>query len=209
MDVFDVRMPGVDPGTVLFTIDTHGNVTTYGTLATSNAAVLIDPTAQEIQVGAATASGNGTVHINALSATVALQIENGTDVVSRFVVKGDGSIELGAGGTSSRDVFLARGGAGLLTLSSSDFLIGTAGRGLQIKEGANARMGTLTLTGATPVVVANTSVTANTRIFLTANAAGGTPGHFWVSARSAGVSFSVTGTAGDTSTVAYLLVEPA
>jgi hypothetical protein len=87
--------------------------------------------------------------------------------------------------------------------------IGTAGGGPAIKEGANARMGTLVLTGATPVVVANTSVTANTRIYLTANVAGGTPGHFWVSARAAGTSFSVTGTAGDTSTLAYLLVEPA
>jgi hypothetical protein len=87
--------------------------------------------------------------------------------------------------------------------------LGTPGGGVAIKEGSNARMGTLTLTGATPVVVANTSITATTRIFLTANAPGGTPGHFWVSARSAGVSFSVTGTAGDTSTLAYWLAEPA
>lgn len=86
---------------------------------------------------------------------------------------------------------------------------GTAGGGLAIKEGTNARSGTLVLTGATPVVVNNSSITATTRIYLTANAPGGTPGHFWVSARSAGTSFSVTGTAGDTSTLAYFLVEPA
>lgn len=87
--------------------------------------------------------------------------------------------------------------------------VGSAGGGLSVAEGSNARMGTLVLTGATPVVVANTSITATTRVFLTANTPGGTPGHFWVSARTAGTSFSVTGTAGDTSTVAYLLVEPA
>lgn len=87
--------------------------------------------------------------------------------------------------------------------------LGSAGGGTAIKEGSNARMGTLVLTGATPVVVANTSVTATTRIFLTANVPGGTPGHFWVSARTAGTSFSVTGTAGDTSTLAYRLDEPA
>lgn len=88
-------------------------------------------------------------------------------------------------------------------------IAGTVGGGLAIAEGANGRMGTLVLTGATPVVVSNTSVTAITRIFLTANVTGGTPGHFWVSARTAGTSFSVTGTAGDTSTLAYMLAEPA
>ena len=98
---------------------------------------------------------------------------------------------------------------GDITATSGNVIAGTAGKGLQVKEGTNARMGVLTLNGATPVVVSNTSVTANTRIFLTANASGGTPAHFWVSARSAGASFSVTGTAGDTSVVAWLLIEPA
>lgn len=94
-------------------------------------------------------------------------------------------------------------------LSGGDISTTVAGKGLKIKEGSNARMGTLTLNGATPVVVSNTSVTANTRIFLTHNTPGGTPAFCWVSARSASTSFSVTGTASDTSTVAYVLVEPA
>lgn len=98
---------------------------------------------------------------------------------------------------------------GTQTVTSGNVTIGTAGNGLQIKEGTNARMGTLTLTGATPVVVPNTTVTANTRIFLTTNSPAGTPAFNWVSARTAGTSFSVTGTAGDTSVVAWLLVEPA
>lgn len=110
--------------------------------------------------------------------------------------------ELKAGGQSDTDFIAFAGDAKALQC-------GTVGGGLAVKEGTNARMGTLTLTGATPVVVNNTSVTANTRILLTANAPGGTPGHFWVSARTAGTSFSVTGTAGDTSTLAYLLLEPA
>lgn len=93
--------------------------------------------------------------------------------------------------------------------TATSFSLGTVGGGIAVKEGSNARMGTLTLTGATPVVVANTSVTAADRIFLTTNTPGGTPGFCWVSARSAGVSFSVTGTAGDTSTVAYQIVRPA
>lgn len=149
------------------------------------------------------------------------------DTQDRVQVRGDGRINWGPGNAAT-DTDLFRSSTGSLMTdgffgmasgqSSGDFTVytgnlkalraGTAGGGLAITEGANARLGTLVLTGATPVVVPNTSVTATTRILLTANAPGGTPGHFWVSARTAGTSFSVTGTAGDTSTVAYLLVEP-
>lgn len=84
----------------------------------------------------------------------------------------------------------------------------SAGSGLQIKEGSNAKMGTATLVGGT-VTVGNTSVTANSRIFLTCQTPGGTPGFLYVSARSAGTSFTITsGSGSDTSTVAYLIVEP-
>lgn len=141
----------------------------------------------------------------------------------------DGKMQWGTGAAGTPDTNLYRNAANSLT--TDDFLamnagqsagqfsvfggsanslnVGTAGGGGAVKEGANARMGTLVLTGATPVVVSNTSVTATTRIFLTSNVTGGTPGHFWVSARTPGTSFSVTGTAGDTSTLAYLLMEPA
>lgn len=81
--------------------------------------------------------------------------------------------------------------------------------GLKIKEGTNARMGTtaLTLGSAT---VSNTSITANTRVFLTSQEDGGTPGWLRVSARTAGTDFTITSSSGtDTSTVAWLLIEPA
>lgn len=99
--------------------------------------------------------------------------------------------------------------SGDLSVSNGNLIAATAGKGLQVKEGSNATMGTLTLNGATPVVVSTTAVTATSRIFLTHNAPGGTPAFAWVSARSAGASFSVTGTALDTSTVAWLIVNPA
>ena len=85
----------------------------------------------------------------------------------------------------------------------------TPGSGLQIKEGSNCKQGTATLNGTTAVVVSNTSVTASSRIFLTINTPGGTPGSPYVSARSAGTSFSIKSTgASDTSTVAYEIFEP-
>ena len=85
----------------------------------------------------------------------------------------------------------------------------TAGKGLQVAEGSNAKQGTLTLNGTTAVVVSNTSVTANSRIFLTIQSPAGTPGSPYVSARTASTSFSVKSTAsGDTSTCAYEIFEP-
>lgn len=81
--------------------------------------------------------------------------------------------------------------------------------GVQVKEGTNAVMGSVTLVGGS-AVVATTAVTASSRIQLTGNVDGGTPGWLRVSTRTAGTSFTITSSSGtDTSTVAWLLVEPA
>ena len=146
-------------------------------------------------------------------ATQLLTAKTTGDTVPQLAIDANGKLEWSSGSTPS-DVSLSRDGSVRLHtvntfVTEGNLQCDVAGGGLRIKEGANARSGKLTLTGATPVVVSNTSVTANTRIFLTTNVVGGTPGFMWVSAVSAGVSFSVTGTAGDTSTVAWLLIEPA
>lgn len=93
---------------------------------------------------------------------------------------------------------------------SGDFKINTAGKGLFIKEGSNAKMGTATLNGVTAVTISTTAVTANSRIMLTTQASGGTVGAPYVDTRSAGTSFNIKSTgAADTSTVAWMIVEPA
>lgn len=95
-------------------------------------------------------------------------------------------------------------------IASGNVKVNVVGKGLYVKEGSNATMGTLTLNGATEVTVNTTKVTANSRIFLTVQAPGGTPaGIAYVSSRSAGTSFGVKGIAADTSTVAWMIVEPA
>jgi hypothetical protein len=87
--------------------------------------------------------------------------------------------------------------------------VGTAGGGIAIKEGTNARMGVATLV-AGAATVANTSVTANSRILLTSQADGGTPGDVRVDTRTPGTSFHIkSSSAADTSTVAYVIFEPA
>lgn len=89
-----------------------------------------------------------------------------------------------------------------------DIDMGTAGKGLKVKEGANAKQGTAVLVAGT-VTVADTAVTASSRIFLTSQADGGTPGFVRVSARTAGTSFTITSSnVADTSTIAYEIFEP-
>lgn len=112
-------------------------------------------------------------------------------------------------------------GLGTLTPTAKLHVVGTtklegsvtlpvAGNGVLIKEGTNATMGTATLSGGT-VTVNTTKVTANSRIFLTIN--GGTltnVGSTYISARSAGTSFTISSTnVLDASQVAWLLFEPA
>jgi hypothetical protein len=78
----------------------------------------------------------------------------------------------------------------------------------KLKETANGPQGAVALVGGSKVV-ANTSVTANSRIQLTSQVDGGTPGWLRVSARTPGTSFTITSSSGtDTSTVAYQIFEP-
>lgn len=92
-----------------------------------------------------------------------------------------------------------------------NLILRTAGKGLQIKEGSNAKMGTATLvTGA--ATVSTTAVTANSRILLTIQSLGtvAAPKAIGVTARSAGTSFTITSAdATDTSIIAWMIVEPA
>lgn len=88
--------------------------------------------------------------------------------------------------------------------------VATAGDGYRTKEGANAKQGTATLSAGT-ATVANTSVTATSRIFLTAQSLGtiAVPAALAITARSAGTSFTITSSAiTDTSVVAYEIFEP-
>src|ERR1035437_5803350 len=94
---------------------------------------------------------------------------------------------------------------GDVNVSTGNLLISTIGKGLQVKTGANSKIGQATLVAGT-VTVANTSVTANSRIFLTVSTAGGTRG-FLSTAKSAGVSFTITSTTAETSVVDWYIVE--
>lgn len=146
------------------------------------------------------------------------------DAGNRFVINADGKVEWGDGsgptpvnlyyssGTLRTDAYTELAGGqsdGDFTVFGTNLTLGTAGGGIRIKEGANARMGAATLVAGT-VVVNTTAVTANSRIQLTAQTTGGGPGALRVSARTAGTSFTITSTSGtDTSLVAWEIKEPA
>lgn len=93
-------------------------------------------------------------------------------------------------------------------ITSGNLLVNTVGKGLIIKSGSNARIGTGTLTAGT-VTIANTSVTANTRVFLQDTTSGGlTNVGVLTAVTTAGTGFVVTSTlALDTSTFNWMLVE--
>lgn len=96
---------------------------------------------------------------------------------------------------------------GNVTASTGNILISTIGKGLQVKTGANSKLGTAVLVTGT-VTVANTSITANSLIFLTSQINGGTPGFLRIGAKTAGTNFTITSSSAlDTSTVAWNIIE--
>lgn len=95
-------------------------------------------------------------------------------------------------------------------LDSGGFIsTATAGIGYMVREGSNAKQGVSAAMTAGAVTVANTSVTANSRIFVTRAPGGTNPGAVYVSAQTAGTSFVITSTnAADTGTAYYVIFEP-
>lgn len=197
-----IQMLGASPDgtTKKFGQTVIGNVSGAGVLAPGSDAVLevqgeTGPTDPALQVISAAAGDN--------SAGVRVT----GDAFNRLRVDSNGQMQWGSG-AAGQDVTLARASAHLLSLTVADLDIATAGRGLRVAEGANAKQGTAVLAAGT-AVVATTAVTANSRIFLTAQTTGAGPGALRVSARTAGTSFTITSTnAADTSTVAWEIFEP-
>jgi hypothetical protein len=128
------------------------------------------------------------------------------DAFNRVELRAGGTIAFGNGTVTPTTTLLRV--AGPILQSNAALDVNAIGQGLQVAEGANAKQGTAVL-AAGSAVVANTSVTASSRILLTSNLDGGTPGFVRVSARTAGTSFTITSSSGtDTSTIAYEIFEP-
>jgi len=136
----------------------------------------------------------------------AIGVQQTGDTSNRLRIDSDGTMSWGTG-SGTFDVVMNRQAANILQLTSADLDIATTGNGLRVAEGTNARMGHNNLVAGT-VTTTNTSVTANTRIFYSVQTPGGTQGFISVT-RVPGTSITFTSTSNtETSTVAWLLVEP-
>ncbi len=179
------------------------------------------------------AYGAGAITV-ATSSTSALATDVTGDTVKRLNIDGSGKHTWGSGSATgdttlyrsaadtlkTDDAFVAGAGltvttggatvtAGDVTATNGNVIIGTAGKGLQVKTGSNAKAGTGTANGTSAVTISTTAVTANSLIFLGYNGPAGTPAPVYVSAVTPGTSFAVKSSASDTSVFAWMIVEPA
>lgn len=125
------------------------------------------------------------------------------------VVASAGNISATAGSVSAGTTVTATLGA--ITATNGNLVLGTAGNGINIKEGANGRMGVVTLVAGT-ATIATTAVTATSRIILSIQVLGTVAAAkaIAVTARNAGQDFTITSEDNtDTSDVAWIILEPA
>lgn len=182
-------LPAVVAGTGL----TYTTATRALTL--SNLAGDVTGAPQTNTIAAATITGKALTGFVSGAGTVAA-----TDTILQGFNKLNGNVALKANIASPTFT-------GDVNASTGNMLISTLGKGLQVKTGTNSKMGVAVLVGGT-VTVANTSVTANSRIYLTPQADGGTPGWPRITAKTVGTSFVITSSsASDTSTIAWHIVE--
>lgn len=194
------------------TTDTLTNKTLNGNTATN----LIN--------GAGTINHNSSGTITVPNATDTLVGKATTDTLTNKTISGasntitnvaaanlTGTVAVANGGTASSTAGGARTNLGAAASgSNSDITSLTNLNSFRISEAANGRMGVVTLVAGS-ATVSNTSVTANTRIFLTYN----TPGSLQpntpivVQSRNPGTDFTIASSDpfGDAQ-IAYLLIEP-
>ena len=99
--------------------------------------------------------------------------------------------------------------SGVLT-AAGGLDVSTAGKGLAVAEGSNAKQGTAVLSGGT-AVVATTAITAVSRVFVSVQSLGtvSVPSGYGLSARTPGTSFTIlSSVVTDTSVVAWQIFEP-
>lgn len=96
---------------------------------------------------------------------------------------------------------------GNVTVTSGDLIVATAGKGLNIKSGANSKIGTTAAMVAGVIATSTTAITANSIVLFSRKTTGGTTGDVSYTI-VAGTSFTLTSTSNtETSTFDYMIVE--
>jgi hypothetical protein len=153
------------------------------------------------------------LNLQAAAGTVVFGAGEPGDSYNRVQLQSNGSLIFGSGSLPP-DASLSRTAPGVLRFNSGNVRLAgsldvdTAGKGLLIATGANAKAGSGTLAAGT-VTIANTSVTVSSMIFLTDISGGSNLGILSVGAVTAGTGFVVNSSnALDASTFNYLIIEP-
>lgn len=212
-------------GSVSYVAGNGGTSATAGT-AGNGGTVTFAAGAAGVGSGGASSGTNGTITFR-IGATVKqfinasgfTSIGSGTTALSTLDVFGGTAIGSYAGANAApSNGLIVSGSVGIGTSSpiyktdmvGGDVGVGTTGGRLRFKEAANGSMGTGTLIGGT-LLINNTSITANSRIFLTDIGGGviANIGALYVSATSVGASFTVSSSnVLDTSTFNWVIFEP-
>ena len=132
----------------------------------------------------------------------------GNDANDRFRLTGDGKIAIGPG-SAGRDTSMERIGTAQYGSNDSDIVANLAGKTFKVKSGTNAKAGTVTANGTTAVTVSTTAITANSVVVFGLKTQAGTAatsGPF-MSAVTAGTSFQIKSTAGDTSVYNWVILD--
>jgi hypothetical protein len=157
------------------------------------------------------AAGNTVPNIGLDAQTATSRILQGglqSDTIKRISIEASGLIEWGPGGGVTRDTNIYRAAAATLA-TDSNVAVKTAGRGIQVAEGSNAKMGTATVSNGS-VTVATTAVRSQSRIFLTIqDYAGNAIPNIAVGTRTANASFTIKSSTNESVTVAWLIFDPA
>ena len=145
---------------------------------------------------------NGGVIINETGTDSDIRIEGDNDANLVFV---DASTDkVGIGTNTPAEKLEVNGNA---KVSNGDAIIATAGKGLKVATGTNAKMGTAALANVTSVTVNTTAVSTNSLIFVTQQDGGS---YFGVNNIVNGTSFDIEHGGGNiTATVAWIIIDPA
>lgn len=162
--------------------------------------------------GTSTAVGDGTVAVGlsmrgAQNQTKDIQFQTGS--TNRWIIRSAANTESGSNAGSTFQILRrADNGTAIdapfqISRETGNLTLGDSGSGVK-----RIKHGFVSLVAGT-ATVSESTVTSSSRIMLTTQSPGGTPGWVHVSARTDGVSFTVLSSSGsDTSIVAWVIIEP-
>lgn len=157
------------------------------------------------QVTATTVAGVATISLPAAITTPGSLVTT-TTLASGTTLAAGTSLSAGTSITAGTTITATLGN---ITATNGNLVLSTLGNKLVIAAGTNGSVGTSAAMTTGAVTVANTSVTASSKIFCYPAVLGTVvvPSSYYISAISAGVSFTITSSAAtDTSTWNYLIV---